>query len=183
MKHLLYVFALLIAGNVVAQEKPTEVKEETETKTVKVKDDEKTTERKVKVITRETSEVELDKSQKEKVNQDRVKSSAKVEKLVLVDNDGDSEYDAITKESYFSLNDEKYLFKPTNRGFDINYNTEADEFESFGNALSTKSDGYYIVNGKSHAGIGYFDKEGNFVVEYYNQEADQIEVKTYMKRK
>ena len=47
MKNLLYLGALLICTSAIAQEKPKEVKEETEVKIVKVKDNDKTTEKKV----------------------------------------------------------------------------------------------------------------------------------------
>ena len=182
MRKLLIMFALIITGNAFAQEKPKEVKEETEIKTVKIKDDKQIKEKKLKVVTRETESVELDEKDKYKVNQDRVKAPKKVEKMVFVDNDDDSTYDLLTKETYYIIGDEKYLFTPNNKGFDIAFNRDEDKFVKVDKVWATSTDGYYLLNGQMHSGIGYFDKDGNFTVEYYDKDTDKIEVKTYMRK-
>jgi len=182
MKKILLMLAMIVFGTTIAQEKkPTEVKEETEIHTVKVKTDKGTTEKKTKVVTKESASVELDKKDKNKVNQDQVESTKKVEKAVFVDNDNDNEddYKFLTKETYYVSGDENYVFTPNNRGFDITFNKNNDHLIKIGKAWNSSTDGYYILNGQMHNGIGYFDSNGNFTVEYYNKDTDQIETKTY----
>jgi len=182
MKKILLILAMIVFGTTVAmaQEKePTEVKEETEIHTTIVKTDKGTTEKKTKVVTKETASVELDKRDKNKVNQDQVKSRKKVEKTVYVDNDNEDSYKFLTKETYYVSGDENYVFKPNNKGFDITFHKNNDHLIKIGKAWNSNTDGYYILNGQMNNGIGYFDANGNFAVEYYNKDTDQIEVKTY----
>ena len=183
MKNLLLFLAIILSGNLFAQEKPKEVKQETEVKTITTKDENKTTEKKIKVVTRETNSVELDDKDKNKTNQDRIEATKKVKKTVFVDNDSDDNYDFLTEETYYVLGDEKYMFTPNKRGFDIAFdkNKENNKFNKVGKAWSTSTNNYYILNGDMHSGIGYFDAKGNFAIEYYNKDTDEVEVKTYMK--
>tara|TARA_R110001583_G_scaffold32257_1_gene110363 strand:- start:194 stop:751 length:558 start_codon:yes stop_codon:yes gene_type:complete len=179
MKTYVYLFVFLFVGYAMAQEKPKEVQEKVETKTIKVNDGEKTTEKKVKVITRETTAVKLDEGDKDKVNQERVENVSKVEKMVLVDDDEDGEYDFLTKDTYFKLNDKNYVIKPNNRGFDIAFNKDKSKFMVVENVLSTNRDGHYLVHGESYAGFGYFTSSHDFVIEYYDKDTDSIKIKTY----
>ena len=183
MKNIIYMIAALIFGTAMAQENPTEVKQETEIKTVKYKAGEKTNESKVKVITRETANVKLDKNDKNKVNQDRLNSTKKVEKMVMIDDDSDADYETLTKITFYVVGVDKYMFTPNNRGFDIAFNNEDKKFVKSQRALTTGTRGNYIIRGEVHHGIGYFDVDGNFVVEYYNADTDHIEVKTYNRMK
>lgn len=175
MKYVIYICTFLLAGTAFAQQPPKEVKEEVEVKTVKVKDNEKTTENQVKVVTRETSDVELDENDKNQVNQDRLPATSKVEKTVYVNNN------VLANDTSFKNNDGNYVFSPTETGFEMSYSTENNQSESIGKSWASSMKGYYIVDGASHSGIGYFDQSGNFVTEYYNKDTKQVEVKTYLK--
>lgn len=181
MKNLILLIAIILSGNLFAQETPKDVKQETEVKTVKIKDADKTTEKKLKVVTRETSLVELDKKDENKTDQNRVESTKKIEKTVFVDNNSDDNYDMLTQETYYVLGDEKYMFTPNKKGFDIKFDEDNNNLIKVGNAWTTSRNGYYILNGDMQSGIGSFDSDGNFSVEYYNKDTDQVEVKTYMK--
>ncbi|WP_166966539.1 hypothetical protein [Yeosuana marina] len=183
MKNVIVLIAILLSVNLFAQEAPTEVKKETEVKTIKTKDADKTTEKKIKVVTSETASVELDKKDKNKVNQDRIGATKKVEKTVSIDNDDDNNYDVLSQETYYILGEENYRFTPNEKGFDITFdkNKDNNHFIKVGKAWTTSNDSYYILNGEIHSGIGYFDSNGNFAVEYFNKETNQVEVKTYMR--
>lgn len=182
-KVILSILALVVSFNVIAQEKPKEVKEETEVKTVKINDGEKISEKKVKVVTREEAHVELDEKDAQKVNQSRVDSNVKVKKTVSVDNDSDNNYDTLSTVTYCKLGDNNYRLTPNEIGFDIAFNHDASTFEKVGTAVSSGSKGHYIVNGKSYNGIGYFDNDGNLIVEYYNSNKNMVETKTYIIKK
>jgi hypothetical protein len=181
MKNLIYVLALLLAGNVMAQEKPKEVKQETKVKVVKTKNGKETTEKKVKVITRETADVELSKNDENKVNQNRVNATKKVEKMILVDDDKDADYDFLTKETYFVSGDKNYKFKPNKKGFDIVFDNDNDKFVKIGKAWATGTNGNYIIRGKVNNGIGYFNENGDFVVQYFDESSKSIKKTTYSK--
>ncbi|MFD1162187.1 hypothetical protein [Hwangdonia seohaensis] len=181
MKNLIFAFALLFIGSAMAQEKPKEVKQETKVKIVKTKNDKETSEKKVKVITRETADVKLDKKDENKVNQNRVNATKKVEKMVMVDDDNDADYDVLTKETFFVSGNETYKFTPNERGFDIIFDKDENEFVKIGKAWSTSASGNYIIRGEMHNGIGYFDKNGNFVVEYFDDASKRIKKMTYSK--
>lgn len=181
MRNILFVFAMLTFSIFQAQETPKEVKVETETKTVNVKTSEGTTEKKLKVITKETSDITLDDQDMNKVNQNRLKSDVLVEKTIMIDNDGDSNYDVLTTQTYYKLGNSGYRFSPNEKGFDISFSDEESKFKRVGNAWNTSASQYYIVNDDMHSGIGHFDTNGNFVIEYYNKELDVVEIKTYEK--
>lgn len=181
MKNVIYLSALLLSTTMLAQEKPKEVKEEAEVKIIRVKDSDKTTEKKVKVVTRETGTVELDEKDKNKVNQNRITSPTKVEKTVMVDDDEDNNYDVITTETYFVLDDKKYLFTPNSTGFDVAFSATDNKSSKVIRALTSSNQGYYIVNGDMYSGIGYFDSNQNFIVEYYNKNTNGIEMIVYKK--
>jgi len=181
MKHVIFLSAIVFCTAAMAQEKPKEVKEEAEVKIIRVKDSDKTTEKKVKVVTRETGTVELDENDKNKVNQNRIASPTKVEKMVMVDDDDDNNYDVLKKETYFVLGDEKYTFTPNNSGFNMAFNSIDNTSIKVIKALTSSNQGYYIINGDMYSGIGYFDANHNFVVEYYNKDTNVIEMKTFKK--
>ncbi|ULC58223.1 hypothetical protein MBM09_09860 [Flaviramulus sp. BrNp1-15] len=183
MKNIIYVFAMLIFSTAMTQEKPTEVKEETKVKTIKYKDGDETAEKKVKVVTRETANVKLDKNDATKVNQDRVAATTKVEKMLMIDDDADSDYDTLSKVTYFMYGDNNYMFTPNSRGFDIAFDKDKEKFVNVGRALTTGAKGNYIISGEAYNGIGYFNTDGNFVIEYYNNDTDTIEVKVYERNK
>lgn len=183
MKNLIYIVVLLIGTSVFAQTNLKDVKEETEVKIIKVKDDKKTTEKKVQHTTRETSDVKLDENDVNKVNQNRIKTTSKIEKTVLIDNDADDNYDTYEKEIYYKNNNNDYLLKPNDNGFNMAIKNEDSKFVDTAEVFSTNANGYYIINGSNYSGMGYFDTNGNFVIEYYNKDENKIEVKTYLKNK
>lgn len=181
MKNLLFIAALLVSGGLFAQEKPTEVKKETEVKTVKTNHGKNTTEKSVKVVTKESANVELDKNDKDKIDQSRVKSTTKVEQEVYVDNGDAKGYNMLTKETYFVSDGGSYAFSPKENGFGMSMNAENDASVVIGESYASSNEAYYIVEGEAHSGIGHFNANGDFVVEYYNKDTRQVETKTYKK--
>lgn len=174
MKNLLFMMVLLLSVGMMAQQKPKEIKVETEVKTIKVNDGERVSEKRVKVITREENDVNLDANDEQKVNQGRMKTDTKVEKTVIVDNDG---YETSAKATYYKLDGENYLLTPNISGFDIA--SDNAEHTIIGTAWASSSKGHYIVDVNMLQGMGYFDEDGNLVVEYHNKGTNQIESKIY----
>ncbi|WP_405293002.1 hypothetical protein [Algibacter sp. Ld11] len=183
MKNYIYMFVLLICGTAMAQEKPKEIKQETFEKTVKYNNGEGIIESKLRVISRETSNVELASDDKEKVNQDRVATTKKVETMVMVDDDLDPDFDLLSKETHFVSDNKSFKFSPIDGGFNIVFDNNDKEFVVVGKAWSTKNPGSYIVEGKTYNGIGYLNENGEFIVEYYNKDAKKIEKVSYKPKK
>lgn len=184
MKKLVYTMAaLLICSTAMAQEKPTEIIKETKVKEVKYKDDDKTKEGKIKVVTKETSTVKLDADDANKVNQARVPADKKVTKTVMIDNDADKAYDILTSETFYISADKDYKFSPNESGFMMALSDNQNEFVEIGTAWNTHSPGSYIVKGETYNGIGYFDKDGSFVVEYYDDDSESIKTMKYNEKK
>ncbi|WP_158850066.1 hypothetical protein [Algibacter sp. L1A34] len=179
MKNYIYIVVLLICGTAMAQEKPKDIKEETIEKTVKYNNGEEVTESKLKVISRETSSIELSMDDMEKVNQERIASTKKVETMVMVDDDLDPDYDLLSKETHFVSDDKNFKFSPNDGGFNIVFDNNDNEFVVVGKAWSTKNPGSYIVKGETYNGIGYLTEKGEFVVEYYNSDSESIETISY----
>ncbi|MFB9057705.1 hypothetical protein ACFFU9_13235 [Mariniflexile ostreae] len=179
MRNLVGIAIFLLSVGVVAQQKPKEVKQETETKIIKINDGEKIIEKKVKVIIREEADILLNPDDENKTNQERLSSEAKVEKTVLVDHDDDYDYDSLTQVVYYKIGNDNYMFTPNKTGFDMASENDNNSFTKFGTAWFSSSKDHYIVNDKEHTGIGFFDTQGNLVVEYYNTDSQQIETKTY----
>lgn len=183
MKNLIYMIALLICGTAIAQEKPTEIKKETAVKVVKYKDGDKTKEGKIKVVTKETSQVKLDKDDVKKLNQDRVPATSKVTRTIMIDNDADKAYDVLTSETFYVNADQDYKFSPSETGFIMALSDDKNEFVEIGKAWNTHNPGSYIIKGETYNGIGYFDKDGSFVVEYYDEDSETIKTIKYNEKK
>lgn len=174
--------AILFYGTVLAQEKPTEIKEVVKEKIITTKDNEQVKEVKMKVISRETGNVKLDLADKNKVNQNRIASTKQVQTMVLVDDDADSDFDWLSKESYFINAGKNYKFTPNESGFDLAFDNNNNEFVITGKAWSTNNAGSYIVNGETFNGIGYFNNNRNFVVEYYDSNLKSLKTVVYKQK-
>lgn len=178
MKYLASAIAILICSTATAQETPTETVKETKVKTVKFEEDGKTKEGKIKVITKETANVKLDADDKYKLNQDRVAATTKVQTTIMIDDDADTAYDILTRETYFINEDMNYKFSPDSSGFMMALANDKNEFVDIGKAWNTHTPGSYIIKGETYNGIGYF-KDGMFVVEYYDETSESIKTVKY----
>lgn len=169
---ILFVFAITMQ----AQENPKSVKVEETTKTIKVKNNKGTTENKLKTIVKEESEVKMNPADKEKVNQERVETPSTVTETNVIDNDTDDTYDFVTKKTYYRHNDLEYTFSPEEKGFQVA--TKADS-KNVGKAIQSSRPNYYFYDADNDRGFGYFDKDGNFTVEYYDSSTNEIKMEKY----
>jgi hypothetical protein len=179
MKNYIYLFVLLIGGTAMAQEKPKEIKEETIEKTIKYNNGEQITESKLKVVSRETSDVALASGDKEKIYQNRVATTKKVETMVMVDDDFDPDYELLSKETHFISDDKSFKFTPSDGGFNIAYDNNNNKFVVVGKAYSSENPGSYVVKGETYSGIGHFNEKGDFIVEYYNTDSRSLKTISY----
>ncbi|WP_344789197.1 hypothetical protein [Postechiella marina] len=172
MKNFMTIALLLVMVNTYAQQvdsiKTTKVETVTDTVNGEI------TSKKIKTITLKEQAVKTDPADKGKLNADRIFPPTKVKKTVMVDYDADPFYDEKTTLKYFELNNDNYVFRKSNDGFIMNV-LNKDEEVLKANARQTKSGPYYVVNSNEFDGIGFFNKEKKFVLEFYNQKTDKLE--------
>lgn len=173
MKNIFITTALLIFTAGLAQNNPVDKMEETKVKTMMVEKDGEMIETKVKVITKKEQEVMTNPAQKDQRDADRYLPATKVTKTIMIDNDNDPFYDNKTQLKYYSFNDVKYAFKADETGFKL-ITQDGDNEVVFGNAVRSSMNNYYIVTLDDFAGIGYFDDNGNLVVEYFDRELNVL---------
>lgn len=173
MKNVIYICLLLLAGSVFAQEKPKNVSEEVKTTTIKVDNGTEVKEKKVKVTTRKEQTIEFDKKDKNQKDSDIVESPVKVEKTIEIDNDGDNSYDSKVEVGFYEFEGKRYHFKKMNNGFLVSTENKQNP-NDFGNIVRFNRENHYLFRNADTIGIGYFNPQGNFVIEYYDKKTGEL---------
>ncbi|TCP28400.1 hypothetical protein EV195_101576 [Tenacibaculum skagerrakense] len=123
---------------------------------------------KVKVITRKAQKNKFDPKQKHQLNQDRVASPVSVDKIIMIDNDMDPFYDKTTIIKYYKYKGRKYNFQVEKNNLLISYSTNSNTVNS-AKAYKSRNNRFYIVTGNDFNGVGYFNSNNDFVLEYYDK--------------
>lgn len=179
MKYLVYSLVFLFSAGLYAQDKdPVDKMEETKVKTVKVEKDGKMVEKKVKVTTAKEQKVKSEIEPDHYENSTRIDTPVKVTQTVAMDNDDDPFYDSESTIQYYQLGNNKYTFTQNEGGFIVTSMVD-DEKMVYGNARLTSQNRYYILNTDTYSGLGYFNSQGDFVVEYYDDNLDAMVIKTF----
>ncbi|WP_430411750.1 hypothetical protein [Kordia sp.] len=165
--------AILLSGTIVFAQNDKVVTSEVK-KTTVVENGE-VINKKVKVITEKTQKVKFDKSQKHQLNQDRVIAPIAVTKIFMVDNDKDPFYDKVTKVKYYNMNNKKYAFQAEGNALKMSF-FEGEKEINIGKAVRSQHNNYYVISSKEMNGVGYFTKDNDFVLEYYDPKADDTKV-------
>lgn len=178
MKYLLNIAVLMLFAGTYAQDKPVDKMQETKVKTVMMEKDGKMVESKVKVVTTKEQTVMTNPEQADQRDADRFLPPVKVSKTIMIDNDNDPFYEAETQLRYYSLDGLKYQFRNSENGFEIAV-INGDEEVLLGSAVRSQINSYYFITIENMSGVGYFDEEGNLVVEYFNPESNSIIMKKF----
>lgn len=196
MKSIMYIAAFMFCFTAFAQEKtektkkaenktevkkedPKDVQKETEVKTIKVKKGEgKVEEKKIKVTTTKEQTIKSEPIPDHYENSKRVETPIKVTQTVFVDLDNDPFYDTKSKVVYYTNKDKEYVFTRDDDGFVVSFDNENEDV-IFGKARLTSSNRYYLLKTNDYSGIGYFNADGDFVVEYYDETLDAMVVQTF----
>ncbi|MCF1422002.1 hypothetical protein [Mangrovimonas futianensis] len=173
MKSIIYAACFLFSGVLLAQEKPKNVSEETTVKTIKIDNGREVTEKKIKVTTKEEQEIKLDEDDKNKVNQSIVASPKKVTKTVEVDSDHDVFYDSKLQTAQYVCDGTMYDFDRCDTGFKV-VAVKNDNDVNFGNAIQSSTKNHYFFRSDKYSGIGYFNSQGNFTVEYFDENKNKL---------
>ncbi len=174
MKKVIFMISCFAFGVIGAQN--VDLVKTTKVDVVKDTIDGKIIERSVKTITIKEQPVKFDPADKGKLNQDRVFPATKVTKTFYIDNDNDPFYEKINTVKYYQKNGRKYSFKSSDDGFSISSIDSKNREEASGNASKSLASPYYIITASDFDGVGYFDDNNNFVIEYYDEKERKLKV-------
>lgn len=120
-----------------------------------------------------TQDIELKDAESKKLNKDVKPTPVQVTATTTVSGDGVPTQ--VNRTSYYTMNGQSYQFVSDPSGYRI-----INDNNSYG-VLRRTSNNNYIYSTDTRTSIGYFDANGNFVVETYDKNNDKITVETYMK--
>jgi len=151
------------------------VKDETKTTTTTIKDSKGEKTYVKKENTREVQNIELKEQDPKNINMDMKDSPVNVKTTTTITNpDGSTRTVDIDRSSYYILNGKKYNVSLDSKGYRII--SEDNKEEAFLRKTSTNS---FIYRNKNKIAIGYFDVEGNLILETYDPNTDSITYEKY----
>lgn len=174
MKTMLGMLVFLFAINSQAQKNNTQTEVKTTVTTVKDSEGEKKVVK--SEVTREVQKVgvEVEKEKPGSLNIPMANNPVEVTKATAINSDGETRVVDVKRSTYFMNNGRKFQLQSENDGYRM---LEA-EGKFTGLLRKTSNNNYLYVSKKTHA-FGYFDAEGNFILETYNPKTDKIEVEKY----
>ncbi len=158
MRKLILVFALAAFSSAFAQENKNKEKATVLTKTTVT--DNQGTKTSTKAISNTKKQViALDQSDPNKVNQDAVMSSMEVD----------------TDVSYgFEGNRFQFISQEDKDGYRLMTVRDNAKQEEYAIIKPSSQNGYYILSQDGQSSFGYFNADGNFVVERYDAKRDEV---------
>ncbi len=166
----------MLTSTYAQDKKPVDKMEETETTTTTVnKNGKKVSENTVKVTTKKEQEIKTVQRKGNTPDGDKIDTPVKVTKTIEINSDSDPFYDVKDKVVYYSHNDEKITFSSDNNGFLMS----SPNHGPYGEARISASKHFYLMKIKGQPGVGYFDSNGNFIVEYYDNSKDVMVMESY----
>lgn len=181
MRKIITAFILLTFVNALSQEDNKDVIKTSKIKKTTTYDKNGKKEiNKIKVVTTETQENNFNPNQKEQLNQDKVSTPIEISRVIMIDNDKDPFYDKTIKVKFYKLKSKKYALKSEKNNLTISYYDGNKEIV-IGSAIKSKFNKYYILHSKQYNGVGYFNKNDEFIIEYYNPKNNTNEFKIFEK--
>jgi len=174
---LLSGLALLATVGMQAQNKNVTDVSKTTVTTVKDSDGEKKF-----LKTQETQEVqniELQDADSKALNKDMKQTPVQVTSVTSVTNpDGSTRTVDVDRSAYYDYKGKNYQLRLDPSGYAI----ISPENKKVGILRATTTNSY-IYRGKNSTSIGYFDTNGNLVLETYDDKSDKVSVETYQRTK
>ena len=172
-KVILSAFVFVGTLQAIAQENK-DVKTEVKTVITTVKDSEG--EKKI-VKTQEIKQVQpvvVGEAKEGTKNIPQVSSPISETKTTKVTEDGNLKSIKVDRSAYYMSNGVKYQIKSDNEDYSIIYPTVKKNAK-----LKKTSNGNYIFINEDKTSIGYFDTNGNLILEYYDPKTDKIMVEKF----
>ncbi|MFN3968993.1 hypothetical protein [Flavobacterium sp.] len=171
---LLSIFTLLFT--IGSQAQNTNVKSEVKTTTKTIKDSKG--EKKI-VKTEETKEVQKIKLEEAKANTLNIpmKSDQEVDvtKKTQVAVDGVTQFVDVDRSAYYTYNGQKYQVAIDKSGYTMAFPDNQERA-----VLRRTSNNNYIYKNKDKLSVGYFDAEGNLVLETYDEKTDTVVLEKFI---
>ncbi|VXC20093.1 conserved exported hypothetical protein [Flavobacterium sp. 9AF] len=175
MKNVLLTSVFLLATlSISAQNK--NVQKETEIVTTTIKDS-KGEKKIVKTVeTKEVQNVELEMSEQKGINIP-MKEEAKVNVTTTtkLNVDGETKFIDVDRSAYYNSNGHKYQIVQKGNGYSLLNNSNKET-----GVLRKTSNSNYIFRSKDKVSFGYFDNEGNLVLETFDYKKDKITMEKYV---
>ena len=174
MKSILFGILFICATSTINSQNKN-VKDETKTTTTTIVDSKGEKTYVKKENTREVQNIELKEQNPKNINMDLKDSAVMVKSTTTITNpDGSTRTVDIDRSSYYLLNGKKYNVALDSRGYRIL--SEDNKEEAFLRKTSTNS---FIYRNKNKIAIGYFDVEGNLILETYDPKTDTVSYEKY----
>lgn len=174
MKNLIVTVSLILCTSYgFAQNKNVQVEEKTTTTTIKDSDGEKKIVKKEEV--KEIQNIEFESSENNTLNKETKETPIEVTTKTEVSVDGVTRSIDVDRSSYYNLNGKKYQIAVDKSGYSIK-NTNG---KSIGILRKASNDSYIYVT-KNKVSLGYFDADGNLVLETYDDKNDVMIVNKYL---
>ena len=175
MKSLIIGLVFLFTTNtIIAQNK--NVKDETKTIITTVKDSKGKKTYVKKENTREVQNIELKEQDPKNINMDLKKSEVTVQTTTTITNpDGSTRTVESDRSAYYMLDGKKFQVSLDSKGYRML--SEDNKDEALLRKTSTNS---FIYRNKEKIAVGYFDVDGNLILETYDQNSDSISYEKYI---
>lgn len=169
--------ALLATMGMQAQNKNVTDIQKTTVTTVKDSDGEKKILKTQEV--QEVQDIELQDADSKALNKDMKQTPVQVTSRTTVTNpDGSTRTVDVDRSAYYDYNGKNYQLRLDPSGYAI----ISPENKKVGVLRATTTNSY-IYRGKNSTSIGYFDTNGNLVLETYDDKSDKVTVETYQRTK
>lgn len=170
---ILGMVAFLFTVNIQAQNKNVKSELKTTVTTVKNSDGQKKSVKTQEV--KEIQKIELKDAESNALNKERKETPVEVTAITSITANGITNIVDVDRSAYYDLNGEKYEVKLAESGYTI-YQPNAEKAA----VLRKTSNNNYIYSSKNKTSYGYFDANGNLVLESYDDKTDKITVETFV---
>ncbi len=170
---ILGIAVFLFTVNIQAQNKNVKSEVKTTVTTVKNSDGQKKSVKTQEV--KEIQKIELKDAESNALNKERKETPVEVTAITSITANGVTNIVDVDRSAYYDLNGEKYEVKLAESGYTI-YQPNAEKAA----VLRKTSNNNYIYSSKNKTSYGYFDANGNLVLESYDDKTDKITVETFV---
>ncbi|MDI5949351.1 hypothetical protein QLS91_00765 [Flavobacterium sp. LB2P84] len=170
---ILGMVTFLFSVNIQAQNKNVKSEVKTTVTTVKSSDGQKKSIKTQEV--KEIQKIELKDAESNALNKERKETPVEVTAITSITANGVTNIVDVDRSAYYDLNGEKYQVKLAESGYTI-YQPNAEKAA----VLRKTSNNNYIYSSKNKTSYGYFDANGNLVLESYDDKTDKITVETFV---
>ena len=169
---ILGVSVLLFSLNSFAQNQNSKTEVKTTVTTVKDSDGQKQVIKTEEV--KEVQNIELKEAQPNTLNIEMKDSPVEVTAVTKVKENGITKIVDVDHSAYYSLNGQKYQISSDNSGYTMTIPNRTRTA-----TLRRTSNNNYIYRNRGKVSFGYFDANGNLILETYDEKTDKITVEKF----